>query len=156
MSTLVLRGRRDPFAEFDALFRSVFAPVAAGPARFTPAAEIIREGDDAVVRIEAPGLDPHRDVTVEIDRGHLVVRGERRDERSEENVQRTTLREVRYGAFRRAFALPESVTEEQVSAAYEAGVLTVRIAGAYAGRTPTRIQITGGTAPADADGSNAA
>jgi HSP20 family protein len=130
---------RDPFAELDALFRS------AGPRGFVPAAEVERDGDDAVVRLELPGLDAERDVTVEIDGGRLVVRGERRDERTEERSGRT-LREVRYGSFRRSFGLPAHVTADAVTASYDAGVLTVRVAGAHTGSGARRIPVT--TAPA--------
>jgi HSP20 family protein len=117
------------------------------PARqfgFTPAAEIARDGDDALVKVELPGVDVAKDVTVEVDRGRLVVRGERRDERTEEQSGRT-LREVRYGSFRRSFRLPEGVTAEAVSASYDAGVLSVRVAGAYAGTAAHRVEITTGT-----------
>ena len=51
---------------------------------FSPAAEIAKDGDDAVVRVELPGVDVEKDVNVEVDKGQLVIRGERRDERSEE------------------------------------------------------------------------
>jgi HSP20 family protein len=147
MSTLVLR-RRDPFADFDALFRTALLPVSRS-ASFIPAAEVSRDGEDAVVRVELPGLDAERDVTVEVDRGHLVVRGERRDERSDQKNGRT-LREVRYGAFRRSFALPEHVTGDDVTASYDAGVLSVRVSGAFAGTTPRRIPVNGAASgPAD-------
>src|ERR1700755_2107449 len=101
MSNVSLWPRRAPFsADFAALVRNAFAAPTANPTAFRPAAEISRDGDDAVVRLELPGVDVENDVTVEIDRGQLVVRGERRDERSEERIGRS-LREVRYGAFRR-------------------------------------------------------
>jgi HSP20 family protein len=119
----------------------------AAPARqfgFTPAAEIVRDGEDAVVRVELPGVNVADDVTVEVDRGRLVVRGERRDERTEEQAGRS-LREVRYGAFRRTFRLPEGVTAESVSASYDAGVLSVRVTGAYAGTGARKVEITTGT-----------
>jgi HSP20 family molecular chaperone IbpA len=132
MSSLSLWTRRDPFAEFDAFFRA-----AREPRGFVPAAEVVRDGDDAVVRLELPGLDPERDVAVEIENGRLVVRGERRDERSEERGGRS-VREVRYGSFRRSFVLPEHVTADAVSASYDAGVLTVRVAGAHAARAGSR------------------
>jgi HSP20 family protein len=138
MSTLSLWTRRDPFAEFDALFRA-----AREPRGFVPAAEVERDGDDAVVRLELPGLDAERDVTVEIDGGRLVVRGERRDERTEERDGRS-LREVRYGSFRRSFALPAHVTAEAVSASYDAGVLTLRVAGANAGSSARQIPVSTG------------
>jgi HSP20 family protein len=107
---------------------------------FTPAAEIVKDGEDAVVRVELPGVDVAKDVNVEVDRGHLVIHGERRDERSEQKDGRT-LREVRYGSFRRSFKLPAHVTSEAISASYDAGVLTVRIAGAYKGAEAQRITI---------------
>lgn len=141
MTTFTLRGRRDPFAEFDALFRTAVVPGFSRSAGFTPAAEVTRDGDDAVVRVELPGLDVERDITVEVDRGTLVVRGERRDEQSEDRDGRL-LREVRYGAFRRAFRLPSHVTDDDLAASYDAGVLTVRVSGAYAGSTARRIPVT--------------
>jgi HSP20 family protein len=150
MRNLTLWHRRDPFAEFDALVRATFGPSAGWPtarASFTPAAEIVRDGDDAVVRLELPGVDVANDVTVELVDGSLVVRGERRDERAEDKEGRT-LREVRYGSFRRAFTLPTHVSTDAVSATYDAGVLTVRVAGAYTGTQAHRIPVTTGTAPA--------
>lgn len=107
---------------------------------FTPAAEIVKEGEDAVVRLELPGVDVAKDVNVEVDRGQLVIHGERRDERAEENEGRT-LREVRYGSFRRSFKLPAHVTNDAISASYDAGVLTVRVTGAHAGAEAHRIAI---------------
>ena len=47
---------------------------------FSPAAEVVRDGDDAVVRPRVPGVDVAKDVNVEVDKGQLVIRGERRDE----------------------------------------------------------------------------
>jgi HSP20 family protein len=111
---------------------------------FVPAAEVERDGDDAVVRLELPGLDAERDVTVEIDAGRLVVRGERRDERTEERAGRS-LREVRYGSFRRSFRLPAHVTADAVTAAYDAGVLTVRVRGAHAGSSARQIPVSTGS-----------
>jgi HSP20 family protein len=147
MSTVVLRRRRDPFADFDALFRTAFRPMSPS-AGFSPAAEVSRDGDDAVVRVELPGLDAERDVTVEVDRGRLVVRGERRDERSDQ-TDGHVLREVRYGAFRRSFSLPEHVTADDVTASYDAGVLSVRVSGAFAGTTPQRIPVNAASGTAD-------
>ncbi|GFG73985.1 Hsp20/alpha crystallin family protein [Mycobacterium botniense] len=109
--------------------------------QFTPAAEIIRHGDDAVVRLELPGIDVDKDVAVELDRGWLVIHGEHRDEHAEHEHGRS-LREIRYGSFRRSFRLPEHVTSDAVSASYEAGVLTIRVAGAYARPEARRIAVT--------------
>lgn len=152
MSTLTLWPQpfKGPF-DTDRWVRDFFGPATAGdwrtptptPNGFRPAAEITKDGDDAVVRLELPGIDVDKDVTVELDGGRLVVRGERRDEHAETDAgTNRTLREVRYGAFRRSFAVPAHVTGDAVSASYDAGVLTVRVAGVYAGTQPQQITIT--------------
>ena len=146
MSSVTLWTRRDPFAEFETLVRDVFGPpatrrAAVRPFAFTPAAEISRDGDDAVVRVEVPGLDVAKDVTVEVEGGRLVVRGERREESTRTKDGRG-ISEVRYGSFRRAFDLPEHVTADAVSASYDAGVLSVRVTGAYTAAEARRIAIT--------------
>lgn len=147
MSTLSLWGE-NPFADVDAIVRRTFGTPAGSRRGFVPAAEAVRDGDDAVVRVELPGVDVEKDVTVEVDRNRLVVSGERRDDRAEEQGG-LRLREVRYGVFRRAFALPAHVTADAVSASYDAGVLSVRVAGVYAGTGARRIPVTTGTPEAD-------
>ncbi|MEB3984366.1 Hsp20/alpha crystallin family protein [Mycobacterium sp. 663a-19] len=145
MSNLALWSR--PAWNTDRWLRDFFGPAAAADwfkpvsSGFTPAAEIVKDGDDAVVRLELPGVDVEKDVNVEVENGWLVIHGEHRDEHSEEEDGRT-LREIRYGSFRRSFQLPAHVTSEAVTASYDAGVLTVRVTGAYAGTQPKRIAIT--------------
>lgn len=129
-----------PF-DFDAFFRPLTAELT--QTGFTPAAQVDRDGEDALVSLELPGLDPEKDVTVEVEGGALVVRGERRDERSEDRDGRR-LHEWRYGSFRRSFTLPSHVSGEDVTATYDKGVLTVRVAGAYRGATARRIPVTAG------------
>ena len=51
---------RDPFREFETLFRQAFAPVEQVDTAFSPAADIHREGDDAVIRLELPGRRHHQ------------------------------------------------------------------------------------------------
>ncbi|UXA07536.1 Hsp20/alpha crystallin family protein [Mycobacterium sp. SMC-2] len=145
MSNLALWSR--PAWDTDRWLRDFFGPAAVSDwykpstSGFHPAAEIVKDGEDAVVRVELPGLDVEKDVNVEVDRGRLVIRGERRDEHVEEKDGRS-LREIRYGAFHRSFQLPAHVTGEAITASYDAGVLTVRVAGAYAGNQAKRIEIT--------------
>ncbi len=144
MSNLALWSR--PAWDTDRWLRDFFGPASSdwirpGTSGFNPAAEVLKDGDDALVRVELPGVDVEKDVNVEVDKGHLVIHGEHRDEHAEEEHGRT-LREIRYGSFRRSFQLPAHVTGEAISASYDAGVLTVRVTGAYAGAQPQRIAIT--------------
>lgn len=140
--------RRDPFAEFDTLVRSAFGPAATNPAGFSPAAEVVREGEDAVVRLELPGVDVDKDVAVALEDNRLVIRGERRDEFDEQRGERS-MRELRYGSFERSFVLPKRVVADQITASYDAGILSIRVAGIHAGPESTRIAVTtGSSAPA--------
>lgn len=146
MSNVALWSR--PTWNLDQLVREFLGPAAqiaganeAFPSGFNPAAEIIADGDDATIRLEIPGVDVEKDVKVELDGGRLVISGERRDEHAEDSGGRT-LREVRYGSFQRSFAVPAHVTADAISASYDAGVLTVRVAGALAGSTAQRIEIS--------------
>src|SRR3954453_3710207 len=134
MSNLSVWSR--PAWDTDRWLRDFFGPAYSGwkvadnkslASGFNPAAEIVKDGDDAVVRVELPGVDVEKDVNVEVDKGRLVIRGERRDEYSDDNDGRA-LREVRYGSFRRSFALPTHVSGDAIAASYDAGVLTVRVA----------------------------
>ena len=97
MSNVTVWGR--PARQADKWVRVFFGPAAATDwlkdlSDFSPAAEVVKDGDDAVVRLELPGVDVAKDVNVEIDRGRLVIHGERRDERAEKADGRT-LSEVR-------------------------------------------------------------
>lgn len=145
MSNPALRSR--PAWNTDRWLRDFFGPAATADwykpvtSGFSPAAEIVKDGDDAVVRLELPGIDVDKDVNVEIDKGRLVIHGEHRDEHAGETDGRT-LQEIRYGSFRRSFQLPTHVTGEAIKASYDAGVLTVRVTGAYAGTQAQRITIT--------------
>ena len=125
--------RPNPFAELDNWLRDVFGAQDPSIAGFSPAAEVTRDGDDAVVRLELPGIEVEKDVTVELQNGRLVVHGERRNEHTEESNGHT-LREFRYGSFRKSFAVPSHVDSDAITASYDAGVLTVRVAGAYQDR----------------------
>ncbi|MGF7234516.1 MAG: Hsp20/alpha crystallin family protein [Frankia sp.] len=145
MSTVVRWGRRYPFADVETVYRAAFRPVAVRGAGFTPSADVVRDGQDALVRLEVPGLDPEKDVTVEVVGNSLVIRGERKDERAEDNHGRV-LREVRYGSFRRSFSLPAHVTGDDIAATYDKGVLTVRVAGVHTEPATQRIPVTAGTA----------
>ena len=143
MSTLIPWGPRfvDPFA----VVPSLFGRPASGATWYAPTTDVVRDGEDAVVRVELPGVDVAKDVTVEVDGDRLSVRGERHEEKSGGGW-----RESRRGTFRRTFALPQHVDADAITASYDAGVLTVRVAGAHAEPTEPgarRIAIDGVPTP---------
>lgn len=133
----------DPFStlarldrDFDEIVRRAWGRpgAAAGPARSTagyvPPVELAKDGEDVVIRLELPGVDVGRDVDIEVAEGRLTISGQREDTYTGEDGRATgqvLVRELRYGAFRREFQLPEGVTAEDVEASYDRGMLEVRV-----------------------------
>jgi HSP20 family protein len=84
------------------------------------------ENDMLVVRAELPGIDPDKDVHVQLRDHTLEIRAERREEqKSEEKGVRRS--EFRYGSFFRTISMPESAKESDVDASYADGILEIRV-----------------------------
>jgi HSP20 family protein len=95
----------------------------------------VQETDDAVnVTASVPGFKPE-ELTVEINKGALTIKGERKEER-EETKGTWHLQERRFGTVHRAITLPTAVYEDEAKATLKDGVLTVTIPKAE--RTQTR------------------
>ncbi len=97
-------------------------------------------GDDFVVHFDIPGIDPET-IELDVERNVLNVRAERRSPAPE--GAETVVAERPTGTFTRQLFLGDTLDTERIDAAYDAGVLTLRIPVAEAAK-PRRIQITGG------------
>ncbi|MBO2447956.1 Hsp20/alpha crystallin family protein [Actinomadura barringtoniae] len=84
--------------------------------------EHFTEAGEYVIRAELPDLDPDKDVEITVSGGVLRIHAERHEEKKED--RRT---EFRYGSFTRSMILPADVKIDDVKAAYDKGILTVRI-----------------------------
>ena len=76
-------------------------------------------------QIEMPGLDPS-EITVTVERGVLVIKGEKNLE-SEEKGKNYYLKERSLQRYYRSFSLPVSADETGVSAKSKNGLLIVRV-----------------------------
>ena len=124
----------DVFSRFDRLFEEWARMMPFRPMpfpRWLEAGDLIRveeyrEDGTLVVRADLPGIDPDKDVELTVAGGMLHIEAERRAEekREEKGYLR---REVRYGAVSRSLPLPEGVTEADITASYQDGVLEIRI-----------------------------
>lgn len=106
-----------------------------------PCADASESGNSYEISIELPGMDVG-DIDLKVEGDVLMVSGEKRDER-EETDRNYYLVERSYGAFRRAFRLPEDVDRDRIAAEFSKGVLEInmpRAAGAE--KDVRRIQIT--------------
>jgi len=96
---------------------------------------------DAVeVMALAPGLDP-ASVQVTVDRGLLVIAGERKSQVPEPGDATSVYAQERFtGAFRRVVSLPDDADAARVDASYRDGILRVTIAKRESSK-PRRIEI---------------
>ena len=117
----------DPLASIrlfeDAFTRMVNEPRANRP--WSPAVDIYETGNDLVLKADIPDVDP-KDIDVRVENHTLTISGERKFEQQvkEESYLRV---ERAYGSFMRSFALPNTVSTENISADYKNGVLTVTL-----------------------------
>ena len=88
--------------------------------------EEVRDDGRVVVRAELPGMDPERDISVEVLDGILTIRGERR-ESSEEHDRHRYRSEFRYGWFARSITLPDGCSVDGIEATYRDGLLEVSV-----------------------------
>jgi HSP20 family protein len=110
------------------MFDNVLTPfdgdVLAQPIGFLPATDIVETDDQLVLTAELPGLEK-KDVEIVVDEGVLTLRGEKIEEKKEEEDKKLHLYERTYGAFQRSFALPRTVDPAKITAEFEKGVLKV-------------------------------
>jgi HSP20 family protein len=88
--------------------------------------EEFTEGNELVVRAEMPGIDPDKDVEIQVSDHTLRLRAERRQE-SKVEEKGGYRSEFHYGSFVRSVPLPAGATEKDVKASYKDGILEVRI-----------------------------
>ena len=88
--------------------------------------ENFTDGNEAVVRVEMPGIDPDKDVEINVSDHTLRVHAERREESKTEEKD-SYRSEFRYGSFTRVVPMPAGATEEDVKATYKDGILEVRV-----------------------------
>ncbi|HEY0661066.1 MAG TPA: Hsp20/alpha crystallin family protein [Lysobacter sp.] len=135
---------KDPVKQiFDRLFEgSLFQNTAdessVVTSQWVPRVDIKEEADRFLLYADIPGVDP-QDIEVQMDKGLLTIKGERREEKVHE-TERYSRIERRHGLFHRRFALPDSADPDGITASGHNGVLTISIPKRPES-TPRRIQV---------------
>jgi HSP20 family protein len=122
--------------------------------RWIPAMDLVETEGEFVLRADLPGLT-ESDVNIELEDNVLTISGERKadQEYRKDGYYRF---ERSYGSFRRALTLPDGVDPEAVKAAFDHGVLEVRVPKPEE-RKPRKVAISvGGSEPKTIEGSEAA
>ena len=131
--------RTDPFRQFDRLTQQVFDNVAGTWSRPTAMPmDAYRAGDEFIVAFDLPGVDPDA-IELDIERNVLTVKAERRPAVPAESVE-MQVSERPLGVFSRQLFLGDTLATDQITADYNAGVLTLRIPIAEQAK-PRKIEI---------------
>jgi HSP20 family protein len=105
---------------------------------WTPAVELEVQPTTFLLRIQLPGIDPTT-VDVQVTRETVSLSGERKlDPQAEANHNIRS--EFRYGKFHRMISLPAAVQNDQVTADYTDGILTLTLPREQAVR-PTVVKV---------------
>lgn len=119
----LVRRPRSPWPDLQEMVEKLFETV---DDSFLRVEEFTDENNTMVVRAEAPGLDPDKDVDISVENGKLHISAHRQ-EKSEHKDKESYRSEFRYGSFERTVQLPPGATEDDVTATYTDGVLEVRV-----------------------------
>ena len=84
--------------------------------------EDYRDDGNYVLRAELPGMDPAKDIQIQVQGNELVIAAERTVEKHDHVHS-----EFSYGRFARTVRLPAGAVPDEISAAYEAGILEVTV-----------------------------
>ncbi len=120
---------RDDFFDLDQFFDNFWSPVRRDDSRlqgfFSPRVDIVEKDDHYEISAELPGVNKD-DVHVTLENGVLTLQAETSKEDKEEKDGQVIRQERRYGKFMRNFNLGNNVHEEDISANFKDGVLTLR------------------------------
>lgn len=130
--------RTDPFRDYDRLTEAVFGT--SGRPAVMPM-DAYRDDDMFLVHLDLPGVDADSiDLTVE--RNVLTVHAERKP--SVADTAERVVAERTYGVFSRQLFLGDTLDVENLTADYDAGVLTIKIPVAEQAK-PRKVEVSGGS-----------
>jgi HSP20 family protein len=111
---------------------------------WSPEIEVFERAGQLVVRADLPGLKKD-DVKVELNDDNLIIRGERRQEH-EENEEGFYQSERSYGSFYRVIPLPDGISDKDVKANFNDGVLDITMPAPERTEHRRRIEVHHGAA----------
>ena len=99
----------------------------------------VKETEDGYeVDVDLPGFKKE-EISLELNNGYLTISTEKSLEKDKENKKGKMLRQERYsGVMQRSFFVGEHLTEEDIKASYENGVLHVMIPKKEARKVPEK------------------
>ncbi|MFP4521351.1 MAG: Hsp20/alpha crystallin family protein [Fibrobacterota bacterium] len=90
-----------------------------------PSVEVREEKDHFELNAELPGVSKE-DIDLELKNGVLTIRGEKKNEKKEEK-DGYYYNERSYGTFERSFNIGENISDKDIEASFNDGILRVRL-----------------------------
>lgn len=121
---------RDRFFDLDKFFDDFWSPqhrmMSEGDMFFTPRVDIHEKDKHYEITAEIPGLKKE-DIHLTLEDGVLTLTAESSKDDKEEKEGKVIRRERRYGKYMRSFNVGNDVTEKDIAAGFENGVLKLTI-----------------------------
>lgn len=121
--------RFDLFDDFNSMFNSFFNRPeriwTEKDASWSPRVDVVEKDKTYELSAELPGLDK-KDINITVKDNVLTISGEKKYEEKQEKDNYYCV-ERRYGKFERSFRMADKVDNDQVSAEFKNGVLTLSI-----------------------------
>ncbi|MCE0767030.1 Hsp20/alpha crystallin family protein [Pseudonocardia kujensis] len=131
--------RTDPFWELDRLTQQLFGANGTATRPASMPMDAYRHGDEYVVQFDLPGVAPDS-IDLDVERNVLTVKAERTPDHAE-GVELQVAERPR-GVFSRQLFLGDTLDADNITAHYDAGVLTLRVPIAEQAK-PRKIAISG-------------
>ncbi|MBK9151435.1 MAG: Hsp20/alpha crystallin family protein [Saprospiraceae bacterium] len=93
----------------------------------SPSVNVREEADAFFIDVAAPGLEK-QDFQVNLDKDMLTISVAKEQSSEEGEEGKWSRKEFNFSSFSRSFHIPESVNPEDITAGYDKGILTVRLA----------------------------
>ena len=119
---------RNSLFDFDHFFDHFWSPASQSDggnlSTFAPRIDVKEKGDNYEITAELPGVKKD-DIKVTLENGVLSIEAESRQEDKEEKDGKVIRQERRYGRFMRSFNVGSNVTEADITANFNDGLLTL-------------------------------
>src|ERR1700733_12123281 len=115
--------RTDPFGELDRRTQQVFGTQGTMARPSVMPMDAWRDGDTFVVELDLPGVSSDT-IDLDVERNVVTVRAERSNR--DENIEMLAAERPR-GVFSRQLVVGDTLDTDNITASYDAGVLTLKI-----------------------------
>lgn len=119
---------RTNLLDFDRLFDDFWAPARTQSREvsqfFAPRVDVREHDRHYEISVELPGVKKE-DISITLQEGLLTIQAEARQESKEEKEGKIIRQERHYGKFSRSFNVGDNVSEDDIKASFDNGVLTI-------------------------------